>query len=123
MRINKIQNYNYNTQFQGTIRLQNLKKEGQTIKFNTTLELDKGLAQLALRNLFKGSWENEGGKYIYKDDLSQYTEALNQTIGLSVTKPLKNLEKIELRHFKNGYSIKSDGNYKITHIREDILLD
>lgn len=122
MLINRIQSYNYTPQFQGTIRLQNLKKEGEFTKINTTLELDRGLAQLALRNFFKGRWENEGNKCIPCENLMQYTETLWQTLGIKIPSLHKKSEQIVLKHFKNGYSIKSDGNYKITHIREDQIV-
>ena len=120
MQIQRIQNNNYTPQFQGFMNVQNLKKTEEVIKRNTSQELDKGLAESALKNIFGGSWTNDGIKAIASGKLARYTEVINQTLGLNIKRKLKDTQKIELKSFENGYSVKVENDYKITHIREDM---
>ena len=120
MQIPKIQNYNYNPQFQGFIKIQSLKKGGEVKEIETTFELDRGLAKTALKNLFEGSWTNSGDRSVPGSKLALYAEALKQTLGINLPRTGKAVEHVKLTHLDNGYSIESGKNYKLTHIREDI---
>lgn len=122
MQINRIQNNTYTPQFNGFIRLQNFAKGGEITKVETSQELDKGLANIALNNVFGGNWIKAGKKEIKFKELKQYCDVISQTLGISIPRNTKEPVKVELKHFDNGYSIKSDGDYKITHIREDQLI-
>lgn len=120
MQISKIQSNNYTPQFNGFIKLQNFTKNGEVTKVKTSQELDKGLADLALKNVFGGNWTN-GGRDIKRTELGQYVEIIRQTLGINVPRVTKEPVKVELRHFDNGYNIKGK-DYQITHIREDQLI-
>lgn len=122
MKINKIQNNNYTPQFRGMIKFQNFAKSGEITKIETSQDLDKGLAQLALNSVFDGSWANAGEKKIERNKLGLYIDIIRQTLGINIPRVNKELAKVELKHFDNGYSIKSGSDYKITHIREDQLI-
>ena len=118
MLINKVQNNNYTPHFQGILRINNLKNGGEITELKTTLELDKGLAESALKNLFEGRWVND--KRQESSKLIKYVSAINQTLGINLPK-ISN-KQIELRSFDKGYSIKANGEYEITHIREDFVV-
>ena len=122
MKINKIQNNNYTPQFRGMIKFQNFANGGEVTKIETTHELDKGLAQIALNNVFGGNWANAGKKNLERKKLGLFIDIIRQTLGINIPKANKELAKVELKHFDNGYSIKSDGEYQLTHIREDQLI-
>ena len=122
MRVDKIQNNAYIPQFNGMIKIQNFAKNGEITKIETTQEFDKGFAELALKNLFDGDWANSGNKKIELKKLKQYFDVNRQTLGLRVPKISRDQTEIELKHFDKGYSIKSENNYIITHIREDQLV-
>ena len=118
MQINRIQN---NTpQFQGIIQIQNFRKGGKIMEMKTSFELDRGLAQSALKNVFGGSWANVGDKSIPNKEMAPYFEALKQTLGINLPKSYRGSTHIERKLIDSGYTIKADKEYKITHIREDI---
>ena len=122
MQINKIQNNNCTPQFRGMIKFQNFAKGGEITKFETSQDLDKGLAQLALNNIFGGNWANAGEKKIQRNKLVQYIDIIQQTLGIKIPKSNQKTTKVELKNFDSGYSIKSDNEYQLTHIREDQLI-
>ena len=122
MQINKIQYRTYNPQFGGIMKFQDFTNGGKITKFETTLELDKGFAQLALKNMFDGNWADFGKKKIERNKLGQYIDVIRQTLGIKLPRVNKESVLVELKHFDNGYSIKSDNEYQLTHIREDQLI-
>lgn len=122
MQINKIQNSNYYPRFGGLIKFQDFTNGGKITKIKTTLELDKGFAQLALKNMFDGNWADISKKKIERSKFKQYLDVIAQTIDLKLPRLNKEFTLVELKHFDNGYSIKSGKDYQITHIREDQLI-
>jgi len=121
MQINRIQNNTYTPQFNGFIRLQNFAKGGEITKVETSQELDKGLADIALKNLFSGNWNNVGEKKLERGKLGLYVDIIRQTLGINIPRVGKEPVKVEVKHFDNGYGIKGK-DYQITHIREDQLI-
>ena len=115
MKINAIQNNNYNQQFKGLLQVQNLKKGGKAIEQITSLELDKGLAESALKNIFEGNWANTGNKQLHYKQIWPYNEAILQTLGINLSRRLDEYTDVECKLLNNGYSIQSN-DYKITHI-------
>ena len=108
MRIQKIQNNNY-TQFQGLLRVQNFKKGGEVIERVTTEEFDKGLAECAFKNIFKGNWSDTGHKFIQNSNLAGYGSVLRHTLGINLPKTDRKIEQVILGHSDNSYSIKIQG--------------
>ena len=121
MQIHRIQN-NLNPQFQGIIKVQNFKKGGEIVERKTSQDLDRGLAQSALNNIFEGNWTNEGTKHLNTEYIARYADAISQTLGLDVCKTKKQTELVERKQIESGYSFKVADLYKITHIREDHLI-
>jgi hypothetical protein len=119
MQVQRIQNNN--PQFQGILKVQNFKKGGKVIERETGIEFDRDLANIALKNIFDGSWKNDGKKEISGENITKYLNILRQTMGISVSRNAKKAEQVELKNLGTGYSIKSDGEYKITHFRDDMV--
>lgn len=121
MQIQKVQS-RPNTYFTGTIKIQNFRKGNECIVKETSVEFDKGLADMVLKNLFDGDWSNGGVKNIKSSLLTQYTDVLRQTLGINLLRNLNKSQRVELKCFDNGYSINAQGQYKITHNREDYTI-
>lgn len=118
MQINRVQN-NYNPQFNGMIKIRNFVKNGEITKFETSQELDKGLADVALKNVFNGDWANTGERKLERNKLGLYIDIIRQTLGISIPRVTKEIVPVKLKHFDNGYSIKAGEDYQLTHIRDD----
>ena len=119
MQVQRIQNNS--PQFQGILKVQNFKKGGKVIERETGLEFDRDLADVALKTVFDGSWRNDGKKEISGEKIAKYLNILRQTLGISVSRNAKKAEQVELKNLGTGYSIKSDGEFKITHFRDDLI--
>ena len=121
MQVQRIQKKQYNPQFNGILKVQNYRKSEGIIEKETTIDLDRGLANCALKNLFEGSWSNYGGKQLPGKNIAPYLEALLQTLGINLPKN-NEMKYVKLKNFNNGYSIKVNGEYKIIHIRDDYMI-
>ncbi len=121
MQVNRVQNNNYNPYFQGFLKIQNFSKDGQNIVRETSMEFDRGLADLALKNFFGGNWANEGAQKVNYKQIKQYTDVLRQALGINLPRNVREWQKVELKTFDGGYSIKSD-DFRITHNREDLMV-
>lgn len=116
MQINNIDN----NPFKGSITIKNLKNSNNVVR-KTTFDLDKGLSDYTLKNIFNGCWKNQGHKRINNNKLITYINIIQQTLGISIPKTQDKITHVELKYFDNGYSI-ANKDYKITHIREDSLV-
>ena len=121
MQVNQIQNNNSNPYFQGFLKIQNFNRNGQNIVRETSMEFDRGLADLALKNFFGGNWTNEGSHNVNYKQIKQYTDVLRQSLGINLPRNNNEWQKIELKTYDGGYSIKFD-EFRITHKREDQMV-
>lgn len=121
MRIGGIQNNN-NPQFQGVIKVQYFKKADEILQKKTSIDLDRGLSQCALKDVFEGDWANTGNKRIDSHKLTQYIAALRGTLDINLPRLTTKTKAVELKQFGDGYSIKIGNDYKITHFREDHMV-
>ena len=124
MQITKITNTNnYSNNFNGIIKVKSIgptKKPNMEVK--TTLALDKGLSNFALKTIFNGDWSNRGNCVNLKE-LDKFADILRQTLDLKIPHiNKKEIGQIELKHLENGYSIKVINNYELTHLHDDFMI-
>ena len=116
MQVQKIQNNNYNPQFNGILKVQNFKKGGKVTERLTSDALDKVLYEKARNNLFNGEWTSEGSKNIQSDKLSEYIGLIKHAYGISLPKSTNEVVTAELKNLFGGYSVRVGNDYKITHV-------